>query len=141
MIHLPPLRERSEDIPLLAQHFSVELAPKLKRTPHEFNKEDLSFFNNYNWPGNVRELKNVVERSMRLNRSLEECYQTGSTIDCLVPPVLNGHTAELELCEVEKNHILKVLNCADGNKSAASRLLGIARKTLERKLKAWNTEI
>ena len=141
LIHLPPLRERSEDIPLLAQHFSEELAPKLKRSPLEFNKADLSFFNNYNWPGNVRELKNVVERSMLLNRSLEECYQTGSTIDCLVPPALNGQTAELELCEVEKNHILKVLNCADGNKSAASRLLGIARKTLERKLKAWNTEI
>ena len=141
LIHLPPLRERSEDIPLLAQHFSEELAPKLKRIPLEFSKADLAFFNNYNWPGNVRELKNVVERSMLLNRSLEECYQTGSTIDCLVPPALKGRTEELELCEVEKNHILKVLNGADGNKSAASRLLGIARKTLERKLKDWNTEL
>ncbi|MDB3917521.1 helix-turn-helix domain-containing protein [bacterium] len=83
----------------------------------------------------------MVERSMLLNRSLEECYQTGSTIDCLVPPALKGRTEELELCEVEKNHILKVLNGADGNKSAASRLLGIARKTLERKLKDWNTEL
>ncbi|MDE0792714.1 MAG: hypothetical protein OSB08_03605 [SAR324 cluster bacterium] len=59
---------------MLAQHFSEELAPKLKRSPLEFNKADLSFFNNYNWPGNVRELKNVVERSMLLNRSLEEYY-------------------------------------------------------------------
>jgi len=141
MIHLPPLRERSEDIPLLAQHFSEELAPKLKRPPLEFSKADLTFFNNYNWPGNVRELKNVVERSMLLNRSLEECYQAGSNIDCLVPPALNGRTEELELCEVEKNHILKVLNGVDGNKSAASRLLGIARKTLDRKLKDWNAEL
>ena len=123
LIHLPPLRERSENIPLLAQHFSEELAPKLKRSPLEFNKADLSFFNNYNWPGNVRDLKNVVERSMLLNRLLEECYQTGSTIDCLVTPALNGRTAELELCDVEKNHILKVLNGADCNKSEASRLL------------------
>ena len=126
---------------MLAQHFSAELAPKLKRSLLEFNKADLSFFNNYNWPGNVLELKNVVERSMLLNLSLEECYQTGSTIDCLVPPDLNGRRAELELCEVEKNHILKVLNGADGHKSEASRLLGIARKTLERKLKARNTEL
>jgi DNA-binding protein Fis len=89
----------------------------------------------------VSELKNVVERSMLLNRSLEEYYQTGSTIDCLLPSTLNGRTAELELCEVDKNLILKVLNGADGNKSEASRLLGIPRKTLERKLKAWNTEL
>ena len=126
---------------MLAQHFSEELAPKLKCYPLEFNKANLSFFNNYNWPGNVRELKYVVERSMLLNRLLEECYQTGITIDCLVTPALNGRTAELELCEVEKNHILKVLNGADGNKSDASRLLGIARKTLERKLKTKNTEL
>ena len=97
---------------MLAQHFSEERAPKIKRSPLEFNKADLSFFNNYKWPGNVRELKNVVERYILLNRSLEECYQTGSTIDCLLPHALNCRTAELELCEVEKNNILKVLNGA-----------------------------
>ena len=59
---------------LLTQHFSEELAPKLKRSPLEFNKTDLSFFNKYNWLGNVRELKNVVERSLLLNRSFEEYY-------------------------------------------------------------------
>ena len=50
------------------------MAAKLKGSPIEFNKADLSFFNNYNWPGNVCELKNVVERYMMLNRSLEEYY-------------------------------------------------------------------
>ncbi|MBC8259261.1 MAG: sigma-54-dependent Fis family transcriptional regulator [SAR324 cluster bacterium] len=138
LIHLPPLRKRLEDIPLLARHFSDALAPRLKRSPLEFSQANLEFFKNYDWPGNVRELKNLIERSLLLNLPLEECYQKESYATKKLPADTAG-AAKLELSQVEKNHILKVLDAAEGNKSEASRQLGIARKTLERKLKEWNS--
>ena len=91
----------------------------------------------YDWPGNVRELKNVIERCLLLN---------APPTQCMVGPVLAGSNASsaseeeaaLLLETVEKRHILRVLDAQQGNKSAAARLLGISRKTLERKVMAWN---
>ena len=94
------------------------------------------FINNYNGHANALELKNVVERSMQHNHSPGEGYPTVSTIDCLLISALNGGTAE-----VEKNQNLRVLDGAYGNKSEASRLLRIARKTLELNLKATKKEL
>jgi DNA-binding NtrC family response regulator len=91
----------------------------------------------YDWPGNVRELKNVMERSLLLNKPPSSCV-----------PGLSGDGAgaeeeeleNLQLDAVEKRHILRILKQEAGNKSAAARILGISRKTLERKAQAWGLD-
>ena len=91
------------------------------------------------WPGNVRELKNVLERCLLLNASV------GQSISGTVPQARNNsidtRNDGIELLEdLEKMHILRILEQENGNKSAAARKLGISRKTLERKVQAWEAE-
>ena len=135
-IRMPSLRERKEDIEVLARHFVQTLSAELGVEPPGIGPLELSRLRDYHWPGNVRELKNVIER----------CLLLGSTPDrCLAGTPASGQAAEetmgegdsLRLETVEKQHILKVLEQEQGNKSAAARLLGVSRKTLERKMKAW----
>lgn len=135
-IRMPALRERLGDIPVLTDYFSQSLAAELGVERPEFSAFELACLENYDWPGNVRELKNVIERCLLLNCSPSQCLVGGSPGN---PP---GHAAtadenDLQLESVEKRHILRVLESERGNKSAAARLLGISRKTLERKVQAW----
>lgn len=137
-IRMPALRERLEDLPALAQYFADTLAKETGMSMPVLNDVEFMTLKLYEWPGNVRELKNVVERSLLLNTTPSKCI-TGdiNTID------VNGssHDADdrnnLLLEDIEKQHILKVLEMEKGNKSAAARLLGVSRKTLERKVRAW----
>jgi len=138
-IRMPPLREHLEDVPLLAWHFTEQLAEEMGVSNPTLKECDLLTLADYDWPGNVRELKNVIERCLLLNSSPSECLQTQFD-----PAAENGSKEvteeELPLAIVEKRHILRMLQFEGGNKSAAARRLGISRKTLERKVRAWGME-
>ncbi len=140
-LHVPPLRDRREDIPLLAQHFLKAFAQKNRKEIQGFTPQAMDRLLKYPWPGNVRELMNAVERGVVLARSeyldLEE-----------LPLILrdrqeeNHSFAAVDLAEapldaVEKATILKTLDAAAGNKSEAARRLGITRRTLHKKLKSY----
>jgi two-component system NtrC family response regulator len=134
-IRMPSLRERLGDIPVLTDHFSRSLAAELGVEPPVFSPTDLACLGSYDWPGNVRELKNVIERCLLLNSTPSQCLGkplAGGEVVAAVDAV-----GELQLERVEKRHILRVLESEGGNKSAAARLLGISRKTLERKIQVW----
>ncbi len=136
-ITMPPLRERIEDIPDLANFFSQRMAPELGVPPIEFSEEDLHHLQTYYWPGNVRELKNLIERCLLLGARPVECQQDQRGQEEAAAERI-GYPSDWTLSEVEKRHILQVLESAAGNKSETARRLGIGRKTLERKLHTWH---
>jgi two-component system NtrC family response regulator len=139
-VTVPPLRERVDDIPILARHFSENLAAEIGVAPIPFGHNDLIQLQRYEWPGNVRELKNVIERSLLLGKLPADCCQKvhNSDEDSIDDVVREGLTASWTLAEVEKRYMLGMLEMAGGNKSEAARRLGVSRKTLERKLHGWN---
>ena len=134
-IHLPPLRERTDDIPELVHHFSTKLAHDLGLPAIPFSHDDLEALQKYHWPGNVRELKNVLERCILLGRL---------PVEQLAPEVSDQPSGECfdgwTLEALEKHHILQTLDQHSGNKSAAARVLGVSRKTLDRKLACWSAQ-
>ena len=135
-IRMPSLTERLEDLPALLQYFSNTLAGEMGVPVLEIDDHELSLLKTYPWPGNIRELKNVIERSLLLNRQPSECVADPAAIKkSLVEP----EETCLKLDEIEKRHILKVLAENGGNKSSAARVLGISRKTLDRKTKVWQS--
>ncbi|WP_407330828.1 sigma-54-dependent transcriptional regulator [Enterovibrio sp. 27052020O] len=148
-VELPPLRERVEDIGLLLNHFSDVLARDLGLKPVVWSEEELAAMKHYDWPGNIRELKNTVERAILLGKPDLRHWQGNSvpasdSVEhdvCLTP---EGSETGYPLCwplkDVERAHIEKVVDVHEGNKSAAARQLGVARKTLERKFKDWLDE-
>ncbi len=136
-LSLPPLRQRREDIPLLAQHFVDRFNQEMKRNVQGISNAALQALMLYGWPGNVRELKNAVERAM--------IFTTSGFLELRHFPVEVGNAQnnvavpdELKaaLCAYENAHILAVLNKAGGNRAYASQLLGMDRSTLHRKLTA-----
>lgn len=133
-VKLPPLRDRLDDLPSLVQHFSTMLAADLGVSPPVVTGNDLFHMRDYDWPGNIRELKNVIERCILLKQSPTQCISGKFEESAAEQPL----SSSIRLDEVEKNHILKVLDMEEGNKSSAARILGVSRKTLERKVKAWN---
>ena len=135
-VKLPPLRDRLDDLPLLVQHFSTMLAADLGAPPPAITGDDLFHLRDYQWPGNIRELKNIIERCILLKQTPTQCLKGSFEI----PNEQQDPNQGIRLDEVEKNHILKVLEMEEGNKSSAARILGVSRKTLERKVKAWNEE-
>jgi len=138
-IMVPPLREHADDIPALAEHFSSLLADELGVAPIPFAHEDIAQMQTYAWPGNVRELKNVIERSLLLGKLPRDFFGNAATHGPMSDGADAGQALPLtwSLEEVEKYHMLRVLESSDGNKSRAARSLGVSRKTLERKLKSW----
>src|SRR5574343_2094179 len=129
-VTLPPLRERPEDIALLVRHFVSLLSPNLGVPPLPLDQRTLARMADYDWPGNVRELRNLVERSLILG-----WFDIGPEPETNVIHAPAGIDDTLEA--VEKRHILAVLAASEGNKSEASRRLGISRKTMDRKCQAW----
>ncbi|MEW6667944.1 MAG: sigma-54 dependent transcriptional regulator [Thermodesulfobacteriota bacterium] len=138
---LPPLRERKEDIPLLAQHFMRSFSEKNRKPLKGFTPQAMDRLIRYDWPGNVRELMNAVERGVVLSRGE---YLAEEDLP-LIPGAPQDETrapqepsmADMPLDEVEKVAIMKVLETTQGNKSEAARRLGITRKTLLKKLRAY----
>ena len=136
-VRMPTLRERLEDIPDLVEFFMQKLAADMGVSAHQMGHRELVQLRSYSWPGNVRELKNVIERCLLLDQSPEQCLR-GISSTGEIPGFTDDPDVFL-LEEIEKRHILKVLEMEGGNKSAAARLLGVSRKTLERKVQAWRS--
>ncbi|NOY76416.1 MAG: sigma-54-dependent Fis family transcriptional regulator [Calditrichaeota bacterium] len=137
-IILPPLRERRDDIELLAYHFLEEFNRKLNKSVKGFSKRALVLLKNYSWPGNIRQLRNVIERIVALSQS-----------DRIGPDDLPFRSADQEIFqslgakgeiipleELERRYIQKVMEQVGGNQKQAAALLGISQTTLWRKLKS-----
>ena len=142
-ISVPPLRDRREDIAELAEYFSRDLAATMSVPAVPFNHAEITRLQSYPWPGNVRELRNVIERSLLLGKLPSECCNEADVSQhANESPDSKGHGYPLDwsLENVEKQHILQVLDSTQGNKSEAARRLGVSRKTLERKLTQWRQQ-
>ena len=144
-VRIPPLRERPEDIVPLIAHFLEKHGHRLGRPGCTLSPEALTLLRGYSWPGNVRELESAIERALVLGR--ESVLGLPD-----LPETLRGAKAATEgtpqpprdvrsLGEIEREHILRVLRAARGNKTAAARLLGLDRKTLYRKLQHYGIQI
>ncbi|MGA2655911.1 MAG: sigma-54 dependent transcriptional regulator [Verrucomicrobiota bacterium] len=145
-VWLPPLRERLEDIPLLAQAFLRQFATENEKPVNGFTAEALELLLRYAWPGNVRELRTAIERGVVLCR--------GDRITARdLPPALReagaggpAHTqplparTDLTVKEAEKELIVRALKQADGNRTLAAAKLGMSRRTLHRKFHAYHLE-
>jgi two-component system, NtrC family, response regulator HydG len=140
-LKVPPLRDRKEDIPLLAQHFLKIFSEKNQKAIKGFTPRAMDRLIRFKWPGNVRELMNAVERGVVLTRTdyIDEMdipfFKEDETGDNA--PLLKETSANIPLEEVEKSTILNMLESTDGNKSEAARRLGITRRTLHQKLKKY----
>ena len=142
-LEIPSLRERRDDIPLLAQHFLKMFAAKNRKEIKGFTPRAMDQLIRYDWPGNVRELMNAVERGVVLalaeyldNEDLT-IIQSPSQWPTEILPVIDDIDNDMTLEQVEKDTILRTLENTSGNKSMAARRLGITRKTLHKKLKKY----
>jgi two-component system response regulator HydG len=136
-IHLPALRERREDIPLLTRFFLDEICRQNGFEPREIDPSLLEAFTHYDWPGNVRELKNTLESLVVLSgkhiisaEDLPEKFFQEST----VADDSDGESSELNLTNLSKQTIMKALEACRGNRTEAAKQLGISRRTLHRRL-------
>ena len=147
-VYLPPLRERKEDIPLLANHFIAMFNKEFKKNVRSISPEVEKLLQRYSWPGNVRELKNIIERAMLLEAEEELLPEH-------LPPEIIGNEEEIlphegpatidelypiTLKEMERLVIEKTLNETGQNKSQAAKILGISRQTLREKVKQYRIE-
>ena len=139
--YVPPLRERSEDIPLLARHFLKEFSAAYGRRPREITDDAIETLMRYSWPGNVRELRNVIERIVIMNPTTMRFDRKH------LPPLVhrdgNRRTAGSEFSTLhqaraayERDYILKKLDENHGNVSRTAEVLGLERSHLYRKMKA-----
>lgn len=132
-IVLPPLRDRIEDIQALVHYFVDSLSQSLGLPPIQLSEEEWHYLEQYQWPGNVRELRNLVERSLILGQlNVSALYPT---------PIRNTEMARnngtTDLETMERQHILSVLDSVGGDKTRAAQLLGVSRRTLERRVADW----
>jgi len=132
-IHIPSLRERVEDIPLLGAEFLETIARKTGKPVRGFSAEALEAMSQYSWPGNVRELENVVERTVVLAKG--DLVNLGDLPPNIANPSGPASEGRLSLAENERLYILKTLAECDWNKKLAASLLGINRSSLYSKLK------
>lgn len=143
-VHLPALRERREDIPLLARHFADRQCEQNQLPPVEFTSDALDFLSSLPYPGNIRELKNLVERTLlvsgktRLTEAdFRLCYQQPVHNSAAKLQVPQGMTLE----EIEKQTILQAMKECGNNLSQVAALLGISRGALYRRLEKYNLPV
>ncbi len=132
-VDVPPLRERGDDILLLAHDFAAKFAKELDKPPVRFSDDALRTLKGYYWPGNVRELENVVQRLVVMTDA--EVIAASDLPELMRFSALRHTGLHRSLNEVEKEHIRNVLAAVNGNKTRAAEILGIDRKTLREKLK------
>ncbi|MCE9592227.1 MAG: sigma-54 dependent transcriptional regulator [Planctomycetes bacterium] len=152
-IQLPPLRQRVEDIPLLAEHFLMQVAMREGREPRKFDPEAVQLLTRYPWPGNVRELQNICERASVLARGpvitggmiqpwLTQAPPTAAAPSPFIPrggavsPTVTI-TAGNRLEDFEREQIVRTLGQFNGNRARTAEALGIGVRTLGLKLKKW----
>jgi len=130
-VELPPLREHKEDIAALVEHFVAAMAPSLGVDRLAVSEAQLRFLMQYDWPGNVRELRNLVERSLILGElNVSALYGR--------PAAKPVDDAATDLQTLERHHITTILESVAGDKTRAAQLLGISRRTLERRCADWD---
>jgi transcriptional regulator with PAS, ATPase and Fis domain len=159
-IHLPPLRERKEDIPLLINHFLRKYSKRGSKSAPYPSPEELKNLMEYDWPGNIRELENMIERAVIMGTPsslyLEELKRLKTTepkqtsepsrhSEEPLPfpaavPASDAHD-DVSLSELEKRHIIRVLRRTGGNQRRTARILGINPSTLWRKIKQYNINL
>jgi DNA-binding NtrC family response regulator len=142
-LHVPPLRERPADIPLLIEHYLTRFTPAGTTAPRP-TPEASALLTTYPWPGNVRELRSVVERAATLAAGapigvevLTDRVRDGGLLRSTVQEAARRN---LSMREVERAYILEILRVSGGNKSRAAEILGLDRKTLYRKLLEYAAE-
>lgn len=139
-IHLPPLRERKKDIPLLVDHFLRKHNKKTKKNITNVSPQVKKALKEYDWPGNIRELENTIERAVVLSKTetieIEDLMYHGiGASSSLLNPICGKFRT---LNEIEKEYIKTVLKAQNGNKSKTAHILNIDRKTLLAKIKKYN---
>lgn len=134
LIHVPPLRERKGDIPLLVQHFLEKYSRETIKHVDRIERSALELLKDYDWPGNVRELENAVERAVVLSRSRTLGRESFSFLRSVSP----GPSRPGSLREMEKKHIEAVLDECRWNVTRAAGILGINRVTLHKMIKRHN---
>ncbi|MCZ6747237.1 MAG: sigma-54 dependent transcriptional regulator [Acidobacteria bacterium] len=161
-LNIPPLRERKEDIPVLIGHFLERLSREYERPGLNLSRAAVAALEARDWPGNIRELRNMLESVIVLSSgpdlNLSDLPpEYGGTPDALAPAVAAAATpaapedvsadtasptyeAGLPMAELEKRHILRTLEEQDNNRTRAARVLGIGRRTLQRKLEEYKEE-
>jgi DNA-binding NtrC family response regulator len=153
-IDLPPLRDRPDDIDLIALNFLKVYSEKTGKEIMKIDPEFMYFLKHYDWPGNIRELKNVIERAVILAEGVEltvdtlpnevlQCRKKERALETVYPeqemvPAAAYEADSIDLKSVEQEHILRVLQMVNGNKSEAAKRLDIGLATLYRKLKEYN---
>jgi DNA-binding NtrC family response regulator len=143
-VHLPPLRERREDIPLLIENFIATFSTEYKVEPKKVAPEALDQLVAYPWPGNIRELQNVIERMFALSRSNEITLADlpGPIAGFEEKPVSFEELAELPTLEdMERSLITAALRKGHGNKNEAARILAIDRQRLYRKIEKYGLDV
>ena len=152
-VSVPPLRERTGDVPLLAQHFLEKFSRQYNRPDLRLSKRCLEILEGHHWPGNVRELQNTIERAvimsepnMPLNPSLLGIFELNpnvnakhsepslSEVNAAAAAEDSASTPSLTLSDIERQHILHVLDASAGNRTRAAETLGISIRTLRNKL-------
>ncbi|MHB1044170.1 MAG: AAA-type ATPase lid domain-containing protein [Eubacteriales bacterium] len=139
-ISIPPLRERPEDINILAEHFLDKLNQRLNKNVKRIGSDVLEIFNNYRWPGNVRELQNVLERAVNVTKGeviLPNCLPEFIYNSKEISNNSNG-SGVIPLKKYEKQLILTLLDENKGNRAKVAKAIGISRTTLYRKLVEYN---
>ncbi len=135
-IDLPPLRERKADIPIIVTHFLRKINNELHKNVKKVSIEVMEFLQDYDWPGNVRELENTLYLAIVLSNNdvlLKEHIHINHSYS---EPINSENLMSLE--EIEKRHILKILDIVNGDKNIAIKILGISKPTLYSKLKKYN---
>jgi DNA-binding NtrC family response regulator len=136
-IDLPPLRERTGDVALLARHFLRRFAAKVDKDLTDIAPDALAVLNRHTWPGNVRELKNVIERAVILAEAPVLHAKDLTAIGAQLPGVPDGAVPAGSLADSEKAHVAKVLDQCGWNISRAARVLEVDRVTLYNKIKKY----
>ncbi len=141
-IVLPPLRDRREDIPMLAHHFLQKVSAANNQPVRGFVPETMARLERYHWPGNVRELENIIERTVSLAPGPlimpDDLPETVRQVNAVLPRSDEGL---LSLDEVEKRHLTRVLRETGGNKVRAAKILGIDRRTLYRMAERFRIDL
>jgi DNA-binding NtrC family response regulator len=140
-INLPALRERQDDIPLLANHFLRKYEKSLSRTAMRFSKGAMRLMLNYAWPGNVRELENTVERAAILAETdVIHSHDLPDKLRSTSPVIASIENTGMTLEELEREHIKRVLDKVENDKVKAAQVLGIHLSTLYRKVQRYHLD-
>lgn len=150
-INLPSLRERSDDIPLLLNHFLNIFVKENNRDPMEFDSDVIKILKNYHWPGNIRELRNCIENIVVLSkqniitiRDLPEKILASTSKDNVELDTLSERETNFPGINIKSNEkalIIKALQSTKGNRTEAAKILGLSRRTLYRKLESYGINI